>query len=86
MHGIELLLANCDRLNCLLDLHYFEGISETELEKFRLRIKTCNLNITLDEVDKTAVELQDFNFMNFKLKDKYPPFDNSAEWETGWAS
>ena len=34
MHGIELLLANCDQLKSLMDLTYFEGISEEELQQF----------------------------------------------------
>lgn len=84
MHGIELLLANCDRLTCLLDLTYFEGISEAELEQFKRRIKETNLNIRLDDKIDITFDLQESNFMNYKLKDKYPPFDNSIEWETGW--
>ena len=39
MHGIELLLANCDRLTRLTDMTYFEGVTPEEIEKLKARIK-----------------------------------------------
>ena len=85
MQGIELLLANCDKLTTLQDLKYFEGISPDEHEKLESRIQETNLDIKLVENDNYCIEFQEQNFMNIKLKDKYPPFDNSIEWETGWS-
>ena len=35
MHGIELLLANCDRLTRLTDMNYFEGVTPEEIEKLQ---------------------------------------------------
>ena len=35
MHGIELLLANCDRLTSLTDMNYFEGVTPEEIEKLK---------------------------------------------------
>ncbi len=86
MHGIELLLANCDKLTRLMDLSYFEGISAHELERFKKHIKENNLNLSLvEKKDICSIDFEESNFMNYKLKDKYPPFDNSIEWETGWS-
>ena len=44
MHGIELLLANCDRLTSLTDMNYFEGVTPEEIEKLKaqyIAIKAC---------------------------------------------
>ena len=84
MHGIELLMANCDSLKILQDLKYFDGISQAELDKLESRIQDTNLDLQLLENEKANLEYEEQNFMNQKLKDKYPPFDNSIEWETGW--
>ena len=67
MHGIELLLANCDRLTILKDLCYFEGVTSEELEKLKTRITKTNLNMTLDdatEENNQNINIDD-NFMNF---------------------
>ena len=86
MHGIELLLANCDQLTSLMDLTYFEGISENELKQLHKRVKKQNLNLVLEEVSTNLYDVSDSNFMNYKLKDKYPAYDNSPEWAnvTSW--
>ena len=86
MYGIELLLANCDQLTSLMNLTYFEGIKEEELQQFEQKIKAQNLNLQLEEQNTDIYDVSDSNFMNYKLKDKYPAFDNSNEWETGWSS
>lgn len=83
MHGIELLLANCDQLTSLMDLTYFEGITEKELKQLQLRVKKSNLNLTLEESSMNLYDVSDSNFMNYKLKDKYPAYDNSPEWANG---
>ena len=80
MHGIELLLANCDQLTSLMDLTYFEGISENELKQLHKRVKKQNLNLVLEEVSTNLYDVSDSNFMNYELKDKYPAYDNSPEW------
>ena len=86
MHGIELLLANCDQLTSLMNLTYFEGIKEEKLQQFEQKIKAQNLNLQLKEQNTNIYDVSDSNFMNYKLKDQYPAFDNSNEWETGWSS
>ena len=85
MHGIELLLANCDNLRIILDIHYFEGVSPKERELLIKRTQEQNLNIVFEEKLKTYMDLEEENFMSKKLKDMYPPipdFDNSAEWDS----
>merc|ERR1712156_248510 len=81
MHGIELLLANCDKLTSLKDMTYFDGVTSEELENLKTRIKESNLNIifedTKDEANKNI--FIDDNFMNTKMKEKYPPC-------TGWSN
>ena len=81
MHGIELLLANCDKLTRLKDMTYFDGVTSEELENLKTRIKESNLNIifedTKDEANKNI--FIDDNFMNTKMKEKYPPC-------TGWSN
>ena len=85
MHGIELLLANCDNLRIILDIYYFEGVSQKERELLIKRTQEQNLNIVFEEKLKTYMDLEEENFMSKKLKDMYPPipdFDNSAEWDS----
>ena len=79
MHGIELLLANCDRLTRLTDMTYFEGVTPEEIEKLKARIKETNLNIVFDDVEEKNSRniFIDENFMHDKMKEKYPP---SAGW------
>ena len=84
MHGIELLLANCDRLTRLTDMTYFEGVTPEEIEKLKARIKETNLNIVFDDVEEKNSRniFIDENFMHDKMKEKYPP---CAGWnDTGW--
>jgi len=75
MHGIELLLANCDRLTRLTDMTYFEGVTPEEIEKLKARIKETNLNIVFDDVEEKNSRniFIDENFMHDKMKEKYPP-------------
>ena len=75
MHGVELLIANCDHLKSLMDLTYFEGISEEELQQFEQKIISQNLDLRLKET-KEANQF-DSDSMNQKLKDKCAAFDNS---------
>ena len=77
MHGIELLLANCDQLSSLMDLTYFEGISEEELQQFEQKIISQNLDLQLKETNANLYDVSDSNSMNQKLKDKCAAFDNS---------
>ena len=77
MHGIELLLANCDQLTSLMNLTYFEGIKEEKLQQFEQKIKAQNLNLQLKEQNTNIYDVSDSNFMNYKLKDKYPAFDKA---------
>ena len=71
MHGIELLLANCDQLTSLMDLTYFECISEEELQQFEQKIRSQNLDLQLKETNANLFDVSDSNSMNHKLKDKY---------------
>ena len=64
----------------------FEGITEEELMQFQRRVKEQNLNLKLEDIKTDQYDISDSNFMNYKLKDKYPAYDNSAEWETGWGA
>ena len=85
MHGIELLMASCDNLKMIIDIHYFEGISDEERELLIKRTREQNLNIEFEEKIKTYVDL-DADFMSKKLKEMYPAipnFDNDATWNTG---
>jgi len=84
MHGIELLLANCDRLTRLTDVTYFEGVTPEDIKKLKKRIKEMNLNIFFDDSGKNDKNIIiDDNFMNVKMKEKYPP---CSEWlESGWS-
>ena len=77
MHGIELLLANCDRLTRLTDMTYFEGVTPEEIEKLKARIKETNLNIVFDDVEEKNSRniFIDENFMHDKMKEKYPKSD-----------
>ena len=75
MHGVELLIANCDHLKSLMDLTYFEGISEEELQQFEQKIVSQNLDLRLKETKEA--NLFDSDSMNQKLKDKCAAFDNS---------
>ena len=87
IHGIEILLANCDRLTSLMYLPYFEGVHEDEAQLLKQRVKEQNINLRLEEDRSQLMELVESNFMNIKLKDEYPPvpeFDNSIEWEAPW--
>ena len=78
MHGIELLLANCDRLTRLKDLTYFEGVTPEEIKKLKTRINDMNLNICFGDSGKDDNNpLTDDNFMTMKMREKYPP---SSEW------
>ena len=79
MHGVELLLANCDQLSSLMDLTYFEGISEEELQQFEQKIISQNLDLRLKETNANLYDVSDSNSMNQKLKDKCAAFDNSIE-------
>lgn len=90
MYGIELLLANCDNLRLILDICYFEGISDQEREMLIKRTQEQNLNITFEEKLKSYmdVDLEGGNFMKKKLKALYPgvpDFDNDAAWGQGEA-
>ena len=79
MHGIELLLANCDRLTRLTDVTYFEGVTPEDIKKLKKRIKEMNLNIFFDDSGKNDKNIIiDDNFMNVKMKEKYPPI-------SGWS-
>ena len=68
VHGIQLLLANCDRLTRLTDLSCFEGIAPEEIKKLKIQIKEMNLNICFDdniEDESNKILSNDDNFMNF---------------------
>ena len=86
IHGIEILLANCDKLTTLMDLSYFEGIHEDEARLLKQRVKEQNINLKLEEDRSQIMDLVESNFMNIKLKEKFPAFDNSIEWEAPWSS
>ena len=90
IHGLEILLANCDRLTSLMNLSYFEGISDDEAQLLKQRVKEQNINLRLEEDRSQIMELAESNFMNIKytkLRDEYPAiqaFDDSVEWEAPW--
>jgi hypothetical protein len=65
MHGIELLLVNCNRLKTIMDLTFFEGIHKTELTNLKLRIKEQNLDIEVDDNSHKTIDLNGNNFMNY---------------------
>ena len=79
---MKLIIEQCEKLTSIIDLSYFDGINEYEQAMMRQYVVDHNYNVRFEEV-VTEVNLEDANFLNYKLKDKYPAFDNSVEWELG---
>ena len=44
-----MLMNQCPHLRALLDLDYWEGITEAEREKLRLNIKLNNIDLQISE-------------------------------------
>ena len=86
MKSVELLLGQCDKLRVLRDLSYFDSVHEMEIKMLRARLKEENFDVDTGEggngAENEGDDMEDF--MRKALKDKYPPLDNSIDWESGW--
>ncbi len=74
------MIESCEKLKSIIDLTYFSGINAYEQAMLRQYVQENNLDLIFEE-PVTDISLEDENFMNYKLKDKYPAYDNSKEWD-----
>lgn len=71
MQGIELLIANCDRLKSIKYLENCDLINEFQLKQLKARIRERNWDLSLEDENR-SIDHDKQNFMRQELQASFP--------------